>query len=61
MKFFKKIIFKIKVFFWKRKINKLYGYKYGKLTRSYDLSSMYPYIRSTKFYYEDTDSLARKI
>ena len=57
MNFLKRIIFKIKAFFWKRKINKMFGYKsgykYGKLTRNYDFSSAYPFI------YADTDSIKR--
>lgn len=51
MNIFKRIIFKIKAFFWKRKFNKIYGYKYGKLTRNYDFASYYPTV------YTDTDSI----
>lgn len=60
MKIFNKIIFKIKVFIWKRKLNKVYGYKYGKLTRSYDMSSFYPGIILKNSVYEDTDSVKKK-
>lgn len=60
MSLFKKIVFKIKAFFWKRKINKIYGYKYGKSTRSYDFASAYPTVTATKIYYTDTDSFKSK-
>ena len=60
MNLFKRIIFKIKAFFWKRKINKIYGYKYGKVIKNYDFSSLYPHVMDSKFYYADTDSIKQK-
>lgn len=59
MNFFKRIIFIIKAFFWKRKINKIYGYKYGKLTRDIDMASWYPHAMSSNCYYVDTDSVKK--
>ena len=60
MNLFKRIIFKIKAFFLKRKLNKIYGYKYGKPIKDYDFYSAYPDIRKSKFYYVDTDSVKQK-
>lgn len=59
MNLFKRIIFKIKSFFWKRKINKMFGYKYGKVVRNYDFYSAYPHVMPSEIYYADTDSVKK--